>query len=516
MFCKNCGNKLTDTAKFCTNCGTKKEITQTENNVNNINKNEEKSKIENISVEQNQNNNNSSYNQSININTVQNNTISAQEMPNQVTMSSANNQYKNNESDSKSLVSIILGIISIISAFFINILVLPIAIIGLIIAIMDKRGGGKKVAGIILNIIGIIAPIVIVIFAAVVLGFSTINLEPKIFKGDGYTLSYDENWVEGTVYEKDALAYEGEEDKFIVPIGKSAASDFSCDLSTIACQTQLYNEFYDLWSKELQKESLVLNKKSYGFLHLKEDIYYGTYNYGKSSLDTNGTFYIMFSNEKNVVLSFKVQSDNDNLEEVNKEVVELLKTIEIEKNTTTSSTTDKDSSSNVIVDNELSEILDSMSNWNRFSNLRTGDLGQISYITGGWRVLENSEEYWEFKQGQFWWYQSINNLNDNYWYGTTQILLGKEGLKSVGIDETKINNILTRANGKVTENDLYALVLTPTKIISGGVDKSSTNIPVGTKWKKVWILVDHGTEGIEAQTIDLDTAQTSYYVKVKD
>ena len=32
----------------------------------------------------------------------------------------------------------------------------------------------------------------------------------------------------------------------------------------------------------------------------------------------------------------------------------------------------------------------------------------------------------------------INNLNDNYWYGTTQILLGKEGLKSVGIDETKI------------------------------------------------------------------------------
>ena len=157
-----------------------------------------------------------------------------------------------------------------------------------------------------------------------------------------------------------------------------------------------------------------------------------------------------------------------------------------------------------------------MSHWNRFSHLRTGNLGKISYITGGWRILEDSEEYWEFSGGQFFWYKSINNKNDNYWQGTVQILYGKEGLKSVGLDESKVDSIIAQSNGKVTSADIYALSLTPTKIISGGVDKTSTNLPAGTKWKHVWILVNHGTEGIEAQTIDLDTAQTTYYVKVKD
>lgn len=484
MFCKKCGNKLADNAKFCAKCGTSIENTTPQNINNNISNNlQEGTNIQNQNINNNQ----------MNI-----------PQPNHT-----------EESDYKGIASIIIGIISIISAFFINILVIPIAVIGLILGITDKKSAGKKVAGIILNIIGLAASIFVMIIMMLVTGFELTDPVLTTFKGDGYTLQYDSNWVTGTVYEKEALAYKSDEETYIVPIGKSSLSDFKCDAATITCQTKIYNDFFESWNKEAKKESLILDKKSLGFNHLKEDIYYGTYNYGKSSVDLYGTFYVLFSKEKNVILSFKVQADNDEIEEVNEDIVELLKTIEIEKNTTSNSSTNE-SNNNSTTNSDLGYLLESMSNWNRFSHLRTGNLGKISYITGGWRILEDSEEYWEFSGGQFFWYKSINNKNDNYWQGTVQILYGKEGLKSVGLDESKVDSIIAQSNGKVTSTDIYALSLTPTKIISGGVDKTSTNLPAGTKWKRVWILVNHGAEGIEAQTIDLDTAQTTYYVKVKD
>ena len=89
-------------------------------------------------------------------------------------------------------------------------------------------------------------------------------------------------------------------------------------------------------------------------------------------------------------------------------------------------------------------------------------------------------------------------------------------MKSVGIDEDKLDIILQQSNGKVTAGDVYTIIMTPKKIISGGKDKSEDNIPEDSEWKFIWILVDHGDEGIEAQVLNVDTADTYYLVKVKD
>ena len=107
-------------------------------------------------------------------------------------------------------------------------------------------------------------------------------------------------------------------------------------------------------------------------------------------------------------------------------------------------------------------------------------------------------------------------MTDNYWYGTTKILTGKKGFKSIGLDEDKIDNIVSKSNGLVSYNDIYTIICTPTKIISGGVDKSDTNIPKDFKLNYVWIIVDHGEDGIEAQVMDIDSYDTSYYVKISD
>lgn len=58
----------------------------------------------------------------------------------------------------------------------------------------------------------------------------------------------------------------------------------------------------------------------------------------------------------------------------------------------------------------------------KFSNLRTGNLGKNKNLPGGWRVLANTESYWKFTENEFWLYKSVNDLNDNYWQGTTKYI----------------------------------------------------------------------------------------------
>lgn len=146
------------------------------------------------------------------------------------------------------------------------------------------------------------------------------------------------------------------------------------------------------------------------------------------------------------------------------------------------------------------------------SNVKTNDLE----IYGGWKTQSpNAETYWVFDNNEFWWYQSYNDLNDNYWYGKVTIETGREGLKNVGLNESSVDTIIQNSNGKVTDDDIYTLTLTPEKIISGGIDKSSTNIPEDSKWHYVWIVVDYGDEGLEGQVLNVDNGDVTYYQRSK-
>ena len=69
--------------------------------------------------------------------------------------------------------SMIIGIISLVLAFVINILIFPIALIGLILGIVNKAQHGKKISGIVLN--GIAMFLSIIVFIAVII-LLTINV----------------------------------------------------------------------------------------------------------------------------------------------------------------------------------------------------------------------------------------------------------------------------------------------------------------------------------------------------
>lgn len=146
MYCKNCGKNLNQGELFCGNCGAKVE--------NNVNLNQV-------------------VNQT-NLDTNQTDTFvneNLQQMNNN-NLNSDNNQLNYNNSKKKEIlgtISLILGIVSFVLAFFLNILILPLAIIGLVLGIINKKKNGKKIAGIILNVISIFIISVVIIIAVFIL-----------------------------------------------------------------------------------------------------------------------------------------------------------------------------------------------------------------------------------------------------------------------------------------------------------------------------------------------------------
>lgn len=551
MICNKCGMQVGENNLYCTNCGNKLERVNNSNNVfssdtfnvnnnqstisngnmqgasaDNLNdvKNDNLTFQENMNVQYNNQSNNQANFEENTLNYMLNNNQSNNQISNEapiqfqtnsnaIDLSNINSNNSNNSSvnekiivDKKDKISLIIGIVSVVLSFLLNLFVIPLSIVGLIFGIKSKIKSKNRIIGIILNISSIIIAFVIFLIGVFILNSSG---KKQKYYGSGYELEYNRDW---TITElsggQEALEYKYQNSYFI-PIGKSTLTEYTnnlnCDFDESGCRESLYNIFYDNWNTDMLSKNLHLYKDSNLFNHLKDDIYYAKYDYGTSESNLTGNNYLIISKSKDVILSFMSNAKSKKLKLLDDEIIKLLKNIKI----------DDQSNSNIIEDDETYGLLDSMNNWNRYSNLRSGTLGKKLTINGGWRKLDDSEEYWKFKDGKFWWYKSVNNLNDNYYYGTTKIATGLEGLKSVGLTEENLKNVLSSANGKVSQNDIYAIICTPTKLISDGQDKSST-ISEEAKLKEVWIVINHNDEGIEGQTLNLNTYGTSYYVKIED
>lgn len=169
-------------------------------------------------------------------------------------------------------------------------------------------------------------------------------------------------------------------------------------------------------------------------------------------------------------------------------------------------------------DNDYSnddDIINSLSSWNMYSNIRNKYLPSFTRnINGEWVLLSNtSDTYWVFNNNTFYWYKSITDLNDNYWFGTTKMYTGAEAFKQLGIDESKMNKIIINSKGKIVADDFVAVICTPTKLIADGKDKSNT-IKSNTIKKTLWVIVEHGSDGVEGQFLDISSNETAYYYKV--
>lgn len=550
MNCKKCGSILNANDIFCGICGTRVEeigainnpmptpqnvelntqsITPANHVFNNIeptltdNNNEgavtvsgdsfisqKTSTLENNIVE---NTNQSGYVEPININTQTSN--------NQVNQTTNVNNGQNKKISS-ALIGLILCIVGGIISNYNGIIPLPLYIAGLVFAIKDKKRSAIKTITTILSILGIIGAILGIILTILFNSVgdaiedlygntdneTPVETTPKYYEDEYFRITYDNNWKITTDTDgKEKLMYKdntGDFQKMGESSLSSATKQLNCNFEDTKCKQSIYSEFYNGWKNSLEKESLQIytlplfnNTIGSGFLESR-GMYYATFKYGRSENEILGSIYLWISEEKNIIISFGTRKSPDASSLFDTDAMKLINSLEIKKGYVNTEGTGYSTA------------------WENFSNLRTGNLGKNKNLTGGWRVLANTESYWKFTENEFWWYKSVNDLNDNYWQGTTKIYKGREGLRLLGVSETKINELINSMKGELTEQDVYTVICTPIKLIENGIDVSATKITEKVEWKFVWILKNHGSEGIEAEFLNIETADVLHYVKLAD
>lgn len=135
-FCEHCGEKLEDNQAFCTKCGKK------------VKKGENKPKEETKTDKK-------------------------------VESTTSKQTLEPKKKEGLGTASMVIGIISLVLSFVINILVIPLAIVGLILGIVNKAQKGKKISGIILNIVAIVLSIIVFIVALFILAVSIGNTDEQ-------------------------------------------------------------------------------------------------------------------------------------------------------------------------------------------------------------------------------------------------------------------------------------------------------------------------------------------------
>lgn len=345
------------------------------------------------------------------------------------------------------------------------------------------------------------------------------NSEDNIFEGEGYQLEYSNPWKEVTTATGiKALKY-GEENTYLIPIATTSLNEViqEYDFYEKECQKYILDELFNVWSQSMSKESLVVKRGLFGdsFTKGSNGQYYANFEIKDLNDELKGGSYIIVFPEKDLIITMYSIAQNKMSMETE---LNCWQTACLHIEAADKLNYDEQEHSDMKYDDEnyIAEHLEENSAWNRYAKHREGNLGKIPDLEGGWRVLADTESYWKFEDDKFWWYKSVYDLDDNYWYGTTEIYTGKEGFRRANINADKLDEIISKSKGSLTEKDIYTVICTPTKMIENDMDKSNEKITKQIEWTYVWIVCNHGKEGIEGQMINMETATPLYYVKVED
>lgn len=131
-------------------------------------------------------------------------------------------------------------------------------------------------------------------------------------------------------------------------------------------------------------------------------------------------------------------------------------------------------------------------------------------LQGTWEIDTGSGAGYKFDGNKFWWVKSIEDFDDNYWYGDVEIYNGAEAMEIAGLTDEELKSSLP---GLEVEN-IFMLKLDPEKIITDGEDKTATNMTDKTLWNRLWLL-EETKDNVIAVVIDLETFSIEGYTKVE-
>ena len=130
-------------------------------------------------------------------------------------------------------------------------------------------------------------------------------------------------------------------------------------------------------------------------------------------------------------------------------------------------------------------------------------------LQGTWEIDTGSGAGYKFDGNEFWWLKSIEDFNDNYWYGEVEIYSGADAMEIAGLTGEELQSSLP---GIKPEN-IFVTKLDPEKIITDGEDKTATNMSDQTLWNRLW-LIEENEANVVAVVIDLETFSMENYTKI--
>ena len=131
-------------------------------------------------------------------------------------------------------------------------------------------------------------------------------------------------------------------------------------------------------------------------------------------------------------------------------------------------------------------------------------------IQGTWEIDTGSGAGYKFVDDKFMWLKSIENINDNYWYGDVEYYKGAEAMDIAGLTEEELKSSLP----DLKPENIFVTKLDPEKIITDGEDKTATNMNDQTLWTRLW-LIEENEDNVAAVVFDLETFSMESYTKVK-
>lgn len=103
-------------------------------------------------------------------------------------------------------------------------------------------------------------------------------------------------------------------------------------------------------------------------------------------------------------------------------------------------------------------------------------------ILGNW-ITENNSLFSFFDNGEFYWYDSVDDLTNNYYSGTYTYKKGLEALGEMGYTEEEVK---VTFGDEINIDNIYSIVMQPTTLIKAKKDLSENEIKERETW---WFLI---------------------------
>lgn len=125
-------------------------------------------------------------------------------------------------------------------------------------------------------------------------------------------------------------------------------------------------------------------------------------------------------------------------------------------------------------------------------NLTTNIIGSWQSATNGLFVFN--------EDNTFYWYNSYNNLQDNYYKGNYNYKTGSEAIQEMGFTEEEFQK---EYGSEIKLENVYSINLQPTLILKDQIDVTTVEIDENKSWWYILIIKDDYTANGFNKTLDI-------------